>query len=92
MVCRDDGDKEAKSEDGRRGIFKIKRLIIGGIKIKWIKIKYFPVNVSLKIGRVYNLDIAYNGNVLMACMCTVFSVGGGSFPVVVRLFCVFTSK
>jgi hypothetical protein len=43
-------------------MFKIKRLIIGGIKIKWIKINYFPVNVSLKIGRVYNLDIAYKGN------------------------------
>jgi hypothetical protein len=42
--------------------FKIKRFIIGGIKIKWIKINYFPVNVSLKIGRVYNLDIAYKGN------------------------------
>jgi hypothetical protein len=28
--------------------FKIKRSIIGGIKIKWIKINYFPVNVSLK--------------------------------------------
>ena len=42
--------------------FNIKKFIIGGIKIKWIKINYFPVNVSLKIGRVYNLDIAYKGN------------------------------
>ena len=42
--------------------FKINKLFIGGIKIKWIKINYFPVNVSLKIGRVYNLDIAYKGN------------------------------
>ena len=61
MVCRGVGDKEAKSEDGRRSMFKIKKFIIGGIKIKWIKINYFPVNVSLKIGRVYNLDIAYKG-------------------------------
>ncbi len=51
------------------GMFKIKWIFIGGIKINWIKIKikkkkkknYFPVNVSLKIGRVYNLDIAYKG-------------------------------
>ena len=42
--------------------FKIKRFIIGGIKIKWIKINYFPVNVSFKKSRVYNLDIAYKGN------------------------------
>ncbi len=62
MVCRDVCDKEEKSEDGRRSLFKIKTFIIGGIKIKWIKINYFPVNVSLKIGRVYNLDIAYKGN------------------------------
>ena len=62
MVCRGVGDKEAKSEDGRRSMFKIKKFIIGGIKIKWIKINYFPVNVSLKKGRVYNLDIAYKGN------------------------------
>jgi hypothetical protein len=62
MVCRGVGDKEAKSEDGRRSMFKIKKFIIGGIKIKWIKINYFPVNVSLNIGRVYNLDIAYKGN------------------------------
>jgi hypothetical protein len=44
------------------GMFKIKKLTIGGIKIKWIKINKFPVNVSLKIGRVYNIDIAYMGN------------------------------
>ncbi len=52
--------RKVKMEGG--ACFKIKRLIIGGIKIKWIKINYFPVNVSLKIGRVYNLDIAYKGN------------------------------
>ena len=43
-------------------MFKIKWFFIGGIKINRIKINYFPVNVSLKIGRVYNLDIAYKGN------------------------------
>jgi hypothetical protein len=43
------------------GIFKIKWFFIGGVKIKWIKINYFPVNVKFKIGRVYNLDIAYKG-------------------------------
>jgi hypothetical protein len=37
MVCRDVGDKEAKSEDGRRSMFKIKWFFIGGIKINWIK-------------------------------------------------------
>ena len=41
-------------------MFKIKWFIIGGLK-KEDKINYFPVNVSLKIGRVYNLDIAYKG-------------------------------
>ena len=61
MLCCGVGDKEVKSEDGRMSMFKIKWFIIGGIKIKWIKINYFPVNVSLKIGRVYNLDIAYKG-------------------------------
>jgi hypothetical protein len=48
MLCRAVGDKEAKSEDGRMDMFKIKKLIIGGIKIKWIKINGIPVNVSLK--------------------------------------------
>jgi hypothetical protein len=61
MLCCGVGDKEAKSEDGRMSMFKIKWFFIGGIQIKWIKINYFPVNVSLKIGRVYNLDIAYKG-------------------------------
>jgi hypothetical protein len=61
MLCCGVGDKEAKSEDGRMGMFKIKWFFIGGIKINWIKINYFPVNVSLKISRVYNLDIAYKG-------------------------------
>ena len=61
MLCCGVGDKESKSEDGRMSMFKIKWFIIGGIKIKRIKINYFPVNVSLKIGRVFNLDIAYKG-------------------------------
>jgi hypothetical protein len=38
MLCLEVGDKEAKSEDGRMGMFKIKQNTIGGIKIKWIKI------------------------------------------------------
>jgi hypothetical protein len=34
MWCLEVCDKEAKSEDGRMGMFKIKKYIIGGIKIK----------------------------------------------------------